>query len=482
MKNRVLKYIFAGVILLSATAAASAQNMRTGYFMDGYAYKFKMNPAMGSSRGFFALPVLGNFNLGLESNLGLSSVLYPKQDGSGLTTFLNSEIDTRTALGKFDTQNRIGADTDLSLIAFGFWGKKAKMFHTVDLSLNADVAATIPYDLFRFAKEGTVNGNVFDLGDTGVKIGSHLSLAYGFSLPIGKYVRFGARAKFLMGIASAEASLKGTKIVAGTDSWYVETDGSIKGGLPLKMYLPKDKQGYVDWKSISETFSTDSDAISAACRNYGGAVDLGVTVDFLENFTASASVTDLGFILWNNWSSASAAKDDDGNLKRTYVVQSGEETDFSKLGDKFLDCLDFDVTENKAEKALMLDPTVYVGLEYRMPFYRRMTIGLLSTTKIAGAYSWTEGRFSLNINPADWFSVATNYAYSTFGHSAGFAFTFHLPGFNLFMGTDSFLPLTEVSPQLIPVKKMTTSLTYGINIMFGKYHGKYAAESAGSTK
>ncbi len=278
-----------------------------------------------------------------------------------------------------------------------------------------------------------------------------------------------------MGIASAEASLKGTKIVAGADSWYAETDGSLAAGLPLNMYLPVDEQNHVDWKSISDTFSTDADAISATCRNYGGAVDLGVTVDFLENFTASASVTDLGFILWNNWSSASAAKDADGNVKRTYVIQSGEDTEFDKLGDKFLDCLDFDVTEDRTKKALMLDPTVYVGLEYRMPFYRRMTVGLLSTTKIAGIYSWTEGRLSLNVNPSNWFSVATNYAYSTFGHSAGLAFTFHLPGFNLFMGTDSFLPLTEVSPQLIPVKRMTTSVTYGINIMFGKYRGRYAS-------
>ncbi len=442
--------------------------------MDGYAYKFKMNPAMGSSRGFVALPVLGNFNLGVESNLGLSSVLYPKQDGSGLTTFLNSEVDTKTALAKFDARNSINTNTDLSLIAFGFWGKKGRMFHTVDLSLKADVAATLPYDLFRFAKEGSVNGNVFDLGDTGVKLGSHLSLAYGVSLPIGKYVRFGARAKFLMGIASAEASLKGTKIVTAPSGWYTETDGSVEGGLPMGMYLPVNEKNYVDWKGIGDTFKTDSEAISKSCRNFGGAVDLGVTVDFLKNFTASVSVTDLGFICWDNWSSASAAKDADGNPKRTYVFKSGEETDFSKLGDKFLDCLNFNVTEKGAKKATMLDPTLYVGLEYRMPFYKRMTVGLLSTTKIAGIYSWTEGRLSVNVDPVNWFSVATNYAYSTFGHSAGFAFTFHLPGFNLFVGTDSFLPLTEVTPQFIPVNRMTTSLTWGINIMFGKYRGKYS--------
>ena len=471
MGKNVLKYAVAGCILLLLSGfSADAQNMRTGYFMDGYAFKYKMNPAMGSSRGFVALPVLGNLNLGVESNLGMSSILYPKQDGSGLTTFLNSEVDATAALEKFESRNFINMNTDLSLIAFGFWGKKGRMFHTVDLSLKADVASSLPYDLFRFAKEGSVNGNIFDLGDTGVKLGSHLSLAYGISLPIGGHVRIGARAKFLMGIADAEASLKGTKVVTGADSWYVETGGSLMGGFPLGMYLPVDEQNYVDWERFPKTLSTDAGAIASTCRNFGGAFDLGVTVDFLEDFTASASVTDLGFISWNNYSSASAAKNADGTPKRTYVARSGEENDMSKIGEKLLDALVFNVADDRTKKALMLDPTVYIGLEYRMPFYRRMSVGLLSTTKISGIYTWSEGRLSVNVNPTDWFSVATNYAYSTFGHSAGLALAFHLPGFNFFVGTDSYLPLLNVSPQFIPINRLNTSVTWGINIMFGKYH------------
>ena len=124
----------------------------------------------------------------------------------------------------------------------------------------------------------------------------------------------------------------------------------------------------------------------------------------------------------------------------------------------------------------MLDPTVYVGLEYRMPFYRRMSVGLLSTTKISGIYTWTEGRLSVNVNPTNWFSATTNYAYSTFGHSAGLAFTLHLPGFNMFVGTDSYIPMLNVNPQFIPINKVNTSVTYGINIMFGAYNGRYAVK------
>ena len=474
MKKIKLTFAFAASLALSSLAFhAAAQNMRTGYFMDGYAFRFKMNPAMASSRGFLALPVAGNFNLGLESNLGLSSILYPKQDGSGLTTFLNSEVDAATAMKKFSKRNFVNANTDLSLLAFGFWGSKGKMFHSVDLSLKADVATSLPYDIFRFMKEGSVNGNVFDLGDTGVHIGSHLSLAYGFSLPIGKHVRFGARAKFLMGIASVDASLAGTKLTTGAEGVYAVTAGAVEAALPMGMYFPVTEQGNVDWQSIASTASTDAADIAATCKNFGGALDLGVTVDFLEDFTASASVTDLGFISWNNFSSAAAAKDAAGNPKTTYVVRSGEETDFSAIGEEFLKCLDFNVSEHRVKTVTALNPTVYAGLEYRMPFYRRMTVGLLSTTKIAGRYTWSEGRVSLNVNPANWFSVATNFAWATFGPSAGFAFTFHLPGFNMFVGTDSFLPMLNVSPQGIPVKRSTTSVTYGLNIMFGKYNGRY---------
>lgn len=476
MKRIFLKYTLAGAVLLSSAFTISAQNMRSGYFMDGYAYKFKMNPAMGSSRGFVALSALGNSNIGINSNLGLSSVLYPKQDGSGLTTFLNSEVDTREALSKFSSHNYMNTNTDLSVVTFGFWGKKGRMFHTVDLSVKADVETSLPYDLFRFAKEGSVNGNVFDLSDTGVKANAHVSLAYGFSLPIGKHVRFGARTKFLMGIGDVEASLKGTKFTTGAEGIYSVTDGTLKAALPLGMYLPVNEQNYVDWKSFPETLSTDAGAISSTCTNFGAAFDLGVTVDFLEDFTASASVIDLGFISWNNYSAASAARDTEGNPKTTYVVKGGEENDFENLGDRFLECLDFNVGADRTRRAIMLDPTVYIGLEYRMPFYRRMSVGLLSTTKISGIYTWTEGRLSVNVNPTNWFSATTNYAYSTFGHSAGLAFTFHLPGFNFFVGTDSYLPMLNVSPQFIPINRINTSTTFGINIMFGAYNGRYAVK------
>ena len=67
-------------LLLSAVTAIAQQNLRTAYFLDGYTYKYKMNPALAPERSFISVPVLGNLSLGLESDLGLSNFLYPKGD------------------------------------------------------------------------------------------------------------------------------------------------------------------------------------------------------------------------------------------------------------------------------------------------------------------------------------------------------------------------------------------------------------------
>lgn len=473
--KRVVATVLAVVLAISGL---SAQNMRTGYFMDGYAFNFKMNPAIGSSRGFFSIPVLGNTNAGVSTNLALSSILYPKSDGSGLTLFLNSEVPAEFALSKFKPINKLNVNTDLSLIAFGFWtGSSFRMFHNFEVSLKADVNASLPYDLFRFAKEGTVNGDMFRLDNLAVSANTYLSVAYGFNIPIGKHVRLGARVKALFGLASAELDLTGTRLQAASDKWTISTAGKLMMALPAKAELPVDEDGNYNFAGLGESFSNPDllSNISSTFGSAGAAVDLGVTVDFLENFTASVSVTDLGFISWNNCYLGEGLKDASGQPVEYVVVDNTATTDFSQLGEKLQNCIKIHSTEYGVKKTTMLSPMLYAGLQYRMPFYERLSVGALSSTKFSGkSATWTEGRFCINLDPVNWFSISTNYAYSTFGHSAGAALSFHLPGLNLFVGTDSYIPLTNVTPQWVPVNAVTTSVTVGLNIMFGRYSGRYS--------
>ena len=117
--------------------------------------------------------------------------------------------------------------------------------------------------------------------------------------------------------------------------------------------------------------------------------------------------------------------------------------------------------------------TSLLGLEFRLPFYTRMSLGVLGTHRYDGPRSWTEGRFSLNYAPFRWLSLAGNYAISTFGHSYGAALNLHPKGFNLFVGVDSFKPILNVTPQMIPIDEINTNLKFGITFPFGKYNGRY---------
>ena len=128
-------YSIAAALLLIPSVVSAQANLRSGYFLDGYVYKYKMNPAMAPERGFFAFPALGNLGLGLETNLGLSTFFYPTESGR-LTTFLSPRISNETFLNNIAESNKLNTNLDLGVIALGF--RTGKSFHTVDLSIRAD--------------------------------------------------------------------------------------------------------------------------------------------------------------------------------------------------------------------------------------------------------------------------------------------------------------------------------------------------------
>ena len=113
-----------------------------------------------------------------------------------------------------------------------------------------------------------------------------------------------------------------------------------------------------------------------------------------------------------------------------------------------------------------LAATLHAGIEAKMPFYERLSFGLLGTHRFNGAYSWTEGRLAANVMPVDCIGLAASCAVSNFGGSFGGIVNFVFPGFNFFVGVDSFM--LKVSPQYIPVEKFNTNLALGFNITFGK--------------
>lgn len=452
------------IVALSFCVAASAQhNLRTGYFLDGYAYKHKLNPAFGNDRGYFAIPVAGYTTLGVESNLSLSTLLYPTADGT-LTTFLSPTVSAEEFLSKINDNNPLNVNADISVISLGF--NAGKSFNTIDLSLKADARMNVPGALFSWAKQ---YGNHLDLSSFGLDANARLELSYGYSRSIGKSVRFGFKLKFLAGLARAEYAMDWLTLDMNQDKWMAEAQGNgyfAAPGIGLKT-----ENGVITGFDIPD-YTAILDA-ALASRNFGGAIDLGVSVDLVKYLTISASVTDLGFINWKG----SRLGSDMRNIEYAGIENIGAEgvdvgKQFEQLGDELLDLISPRVLGDEDLKD-MLSMTAHLGVEFRMPFWQRLSVGALGTYRFDGPYSWWEARGSVNLALFRWFSLSGNYAYSTYGESYGAAINFHPNGINLFVGVDSFKPLLNMTPQYIPIDSFNTTLAVGLDIAFGKYHGRF---------
>ena len=469
IKNKNVIALLA-VLLLSAVGL-KAQEMRTAYFLEGYSYRYKMNPAFASSRGYFSFPALGQLKVGLESNLGMNSLLYPTGNGQ-LTTLFNQSVSIAQMEAAIKDKNQISVNVSTPVLSFGWWAKKT--FHTIDLSVRAVADATLPGDLFRFIK-GAPSGNadmpdVYDLSSLGARADAFIELGYGLQRDVNKNIHLGGRVKFLVGAARGQISADKFKVEALADRWSI--DSKVNFDLSQVVQLGIDENNY-------PTFGFDPNELlvnTGQKISYGAAFDFGLSVDFLKYLSFSASVLDLGFMV---------------TPKMTRISTSGEPWIYTGLPDKIdvngggdlngqlntiMESIQtvykFTDRTELNKKTDMLAMTVNAGLEFRMPFWQRLTVGALSSTHINGKHHWTEGRFSLNMNATKWLGLTANYGISNFGESAGAALSIHAPGFNLVVATDSFLPFTELNPQYIPIGKLNTSVSVGINFLFGKYHGK----------
>ncbi len=463
-----MKRIFC--IVLAALAlgfsALAQHNFRTGYFLDGYAYKHKLNPAFGNDRGYFAIPVAGFTTAGVESTLSLSTLLYPTENGE-FTTFVSPTVSAENLMAKIRNENPLNINADLSVLSLGF--NAGKSFNTIDLSLKADARANVPGAFFSWAKQ---YGKHLDMSSLNVNVNARLELSYGYSRSIGEKVRFGFKLKFLAGLARAEYSMDNFILDVNGDKLMANIHGNGHFTAPGMTLMTED--GIVNGLHVPD-YSTIIDA-ALASRNLGGAIDLGVSVDILKWLTVSASVTDLGFINWTGTGLSSNVNSVEYDASDFFVDPEGDVlAQLTSLGEELADIASMRVM---GEETILddLSMTTHVGIEFRMPFWQRLSVGALGTYRLDGPHSWWEARGSVNLALARWFSLSGNYAYSTFGDSFGAAINFHPKSVNLFVGVDSFAPAINMTTQHIPTDSFNTTVAFGLNISFGKYHGRFPSK------
>ncbi|MBO7467485.1 MAG: hypothetical protein J6T94_07390 [Bacteroidaceae bacterium] len=432
-----------------------AQTLSSGYFLEGNLQRQMLNPAFEGEHNYIAFPLLGNINVGLNGNVGLSDFLYPyNKDGKKLTTFMSKTVDAADFLNGLPELPSVAADVDVTVLGAGFkaWGG----YNTLRLSLHADGDVHVPKAFFQFAKEGFQH-NSYVFSNLSAQALSYADLALGHSHAIGENLRIGATLHLLGGASFADVAVEKLELQMSETEWAARSLANAEVGVFGDMEFTFDEDG----------FPSDIEG-RPSLSSLGFGMDVGLEYDFsgiLEGLNASAALTRIGRIGWK-----SAVKGTSGEGSYEYKglgeINPNEmdlEEELGQISEGIEGLVNLQFEESSGCHTT-LAPSLRLGAEYSFPSYSKMSAAVLYTHDFNQYLPFNEARFFLNLSPAKIFEASLNVGFSTYGASFGWMLNFHPKGFALFAGTDYMV--FRITPQGIPVNHLNANVCLGLNIPF----------------
>ena len=462
------KYMALGLLSI-CSLHAMAQQLNSAYFTNDYKFRHTMNPAYGNEQNYVSMPGFGNVNVSLMGNFGYEDVIFdnpmfPSTSKDRLTTFMNPYISTPDALKGFNSgDNKILGDVSITVLSAGFKGFGG--YNTIELNARTSFGMSMPYELFEFAKN--TGNRTYNIGNISANGQAFAELAFGHSRQINEKLRVGAKVKLLFGAGRGDVNIDNVKAdLAADDKWTVS--GHAKSEVSVKGFTYKtEEKEYKEEGRGTYQYVNDVDVDGAGLGGFGLAFDLGGVYKINNDFTVSAALLDLGFIKWSN-NMVAVNGGEEFVFNGFHDVAVNEDRGGSTLsmqGDKYSDQLaDFANLQDKGDeggRTTGIGATLNLGCEYTLPVYRKITFGVLSSTRFRGDYSWTEARVSANWTPLKWIDGGVNMAFGSYRNSFGWVLNFHPKGYNFYVGMDH--TLGKVSKEFIPLNS-NAAVSVGMSV------------------
>lgn len=445
------------ILTLAALAGVAiglrAQTPEEGFFLRDNKLSFQYNPAMVPEGGFLSV---GKLESAILNNVGMGAFLYPS--GDQLVTGLNEAVSAQTFLGNLKDDNRLLGDLRLNLFSWGV--RKGDVFHTAEVSVRGNYGASVPKEVFSFMKLGSGEGT-YDMADFRLQGQIMVEAAYGYTRRINDILTVGGRAKLLLGMYGASYDITRFNLSTTGGVYTADCEAQLELTSRKGMFLPNEK-GYIDFSKISYK---DMWKLPSA----GGlALDLGIVLTPAEGLTLSASVLDLGALVWyygNAGYSKGVASFDglgemtQGELNATEVVRR-----LLNMGDKLINPFRPMVAEKKV-RVNWVPLRAHLGAKYEMPFYRALSVGATgSYIAYPGMACW-DARLGVEVNPVKWFDIMADAGMGAFGPVWGMALSVKMGPFcltaSLQDGIGRKVPYTR-SPLKANSRSVTLGLTYDL--------------------
>ena len=450
--------------------SAFGQSAHTEYFLSSSYFKTSLNPALRPARGYIGIPGLTNFSIGYETNtFALENFLFPGAGEGGKTgLFLNEKVTYDQFMKGISGQNYLNLDINETLLGFGFYAGDA--FLTFDASIRVDAEVNVPENVFDFVKGVALDGNkTYDLGGISADAFAYGQIGLGGSYPLlDNSLVLGAKVKVLLGLANGRAYLDGMKLNIGEDTWSVSgTQASIE--LAMKGIKPQ-------YNEDGKFNGFDSDDLAIGVNGFGLGFDLGATFkpgyflddksSFLNNFTVSAAVTDLGFINWNKSNSLYLATNPADEIiisgDKTIDFEASDDI-FADLEGSFKDAYNFKENSEKINGKTNLHAKLNWGVEYAFT-EENINVGLLSTTWFNSIKTVSEYTVGGAIKPLNWLEAGLSYSF-IYGGFQTVGLSLHL-GSIFYIASDYVLP--ETNSTFIPVSAKALNFQIGVAIPIGE--------------
>lgn len=457
MKNFMLKSV-ATLALLVCVMPAVAQEFRSSYFSKSSNFRHQMNPAFLNDS--YASALLGQVNVGATGNVGLGNFFY-KDDSSDddYVSFLDSKVGVDEFLGDLESENNFDLYLNYNLFSVGF--KAFGGSNLIELNMRSAVNTSMPYEFFKFAKMGVdfydTERTEYHIKDLSLNTQNYMELALGHARNINEKLRVGAKVKVLLGMAYADFDVKNLDLVEDP----AELKYKVNGDMHIEAALMDSKVKYSDKPGEANRIKGFND-MSFGIAGLGLAVDLGATYQLTEDLTLSAGITDLGFINWNSVHTGSSKGDYYFNgFEQSADNGAGSNASLENLQDD-LENLFALYDDGDKSVSQSLAATLNAGAEYTMPFYRKMSVGLLYTGRFYGDYSWHQGMLSANIRPLKWLEVNANAAATSTGFTMGAMLSLNSKIAKFYIGSDRLIGSSPAD--IMTAKDANANLTLGLTI------------------
>ncbi|MCA1747173.1 MAG: DUF5723 family protein, partial [Bacteroidales bacterium] len=298
---------------LSTWRPAHAQQSNTLYLMHSVPQSNLLNPAVQPEcRLYIGIPGLSTLYL----NYANSSFVYNE-----LVSGDRLELDA--VFNRLYRSNMVTAEAAAYLLSAGY--RKAHNYFTFSVADRSYAHFSFPRDLAGLLLYGNARyvGEELRIGQTRLNAAYFREYSAGWSQETDRFTTLGMRGKLLFGKANFHTGTSQVRL--GTD--FETYDLSMQGELGLNSSFPVmlnlNESGLIAGAEFEEPGYR---AMLMNPRNVGVAADFGVVYNYSDDVTLSASLLDVGVILWTD-----DVYNLDGAVDFEYTGVS-DEADFSLAG------------------------------------------------------------------------------------------------------------------------------------------------------